>query len=33
MEEENGANVEYFPKVYSSNEASRALKFLPIVVV
>jgi len=33
MEEENGAKVGYFSKVHSSNEASRTLKFLPIVVV
>jgi hypothetical protein len=33
MEEEGGAKVGYFSKVHSSNEASKTLKFLPIVVV
>jgi hypothetical protein len=33
MEEESGAKVGYFSKVHFSNEASRTLKFLPIVVV
>jgi hypothetical protein len=33
MEKENGAKVGYFSKVHSSNEASKTLKFLPIVVV
>jgi len=33
MEEEGGANVGFSSKVHSSNEASKTLKFLPIVVV
>jgi hypothetical protein len=33
MEEEGGAKVGYFLEVHSSYEASRTLKFLPIVVV
>jgi hypothetical protein len=33
MEEEGGAKVGYSSKVHFSNEASRTLKFLPIVVV
>jgi hypothetical protein len=33
MEEEGGANVGFSLEVHSSNEASKTLKFLPIVVV
>jgi hypothetical protein len=33
MEKEGGAKVGYYLKVHSSNETSRYLKFLPIVVV
>jgi hypothetical protein len=33
MEEEDGVKVEYFSKVHSSNEASKILKFLPIMVI
>jgi len=33
MEEEGGAKVGYSLEVHYSNEASRYLKFLPIVVV
>jgi hypothetical protein len=33
MEDEGGAKVGYSSYMYSSNEASRTLKFLPIVVV
>jgi hypothetical protein len=33
MEEEGGAKVGYYLKVHSSIEASRTLKFIPIMVV
>jgi hypothetical protein len=33
MEEEGGAKVGYCLEVHSSNEVSKTLKFLPIVVV
>jgi hypothetical protein len=32
MEEEGGAKVGYYLEMHSSNEVSRILKFLPIVV-
>jgi hypothetical protein len=33
MEEEGGARMEFFLEVHSSYEASRTLKFIPVVVV
>jgi hypothetical protein len=33
MGEEGGAKVGYYLEMHSSNEVSRTLKFLPIVVV